>query len=87
MELTPTGFSPQTDAEIKQILRAQQAGGILRDTPEGPVIDTFEPYRLAYAIEQEIERCKKNGWPTITMHMDVIDAALLARFLRLERRP
>lgn len=82
MELGATSFDPVTDAEIKARLRAQQPGGVLRDTPDGPTIDVFDPQKLAFALESEVLRCAQNGWTNVTLTMDVVDAKLLARFLR-----
>jgi len=49
---------------------------------DGPRLDKFDPQRLAMALEQECERSKVMGWPKVSLHMDVIDALLLARALK-----
>lgn len=56
--------------------------GCLPSAPDGPIVAEFNPKALAKAIEQEVKRCHDYGWPKITLHMDVSDAAKLAHFLR-----
>jgi len=75
-------FTGAQDAEIRRVLQARQPGGVLAGTPTGPVLDNFDPRELADAIEDELIRCGERGWNKITLHMDVRDALLLARFLR-----
>lgn len=76
-------LTPAQHREIARVLRARR--GLLAGTPDGPVIDVFEPPRLAQAIEDELARCTVRGWDHMTLHMDVSDALLLARFLRAAR--
>lgn len=85
MELNAQGFSPLQDAAIREAIRARD--GVLRDTPDGPILDVFHPEAMAAALFQEIRRCEENGWSKVTLTMDVVDAQLLGRFLLLERRP
>ena len=56
--------------------------GCLPDAPDGPVLPAFNPATLAEAIEKEIVRSGEYGWSKITIHMDVPDAMMLAKFLR-----
>lgn len=60
-------------------------GGVenLPPAPDGPLVATFEPRAVAAAIEQEIFRARMNGWPRITIHMDLVDAAALANALKV----
>lgn len=76
-------LTPAQRREIERVVRARR--GVLVDTPDGPVIDVFEPTRLAQALEDELARCVAHGWVQITLRMDVSDAVLLARFLRAAR--
>ena len=76
------GLTHAQDAEVRRVLQARQPGGVLGGTPNGPVLDVFDPRELAAAIESEILRCAELGWNKITVHMDVRDAMLLARHLR-----
>ena len=56
--------------------------GCLPATVDGPIVLKFAPTALAKAIEQEVKRAGAYGWDKITMHMDLIDAVQLAKFLR-----
>lgn len=60
----------------------RRAGGI-EQLPiiDGPALETFEPCALAGAIEQEVSRARREGWPKISLHMDIDDALALARAL------
>lgn len=49
---------------------------------DGPRLDRWNPQQLADALDQELARCATEGWPRISLHMDVTDAMTLARFLR-----
>ena len=80
MGLGLSEFAPSQQTEIERIFRARQ--GVLRGTPDGPVVDLFDPQELAQAIEQELERCATRGWHKVVLQMDVRDALLLARYLR-----
>lgn len=74
-------------AQDKALLRAaiKRHGGLenLPDAPDGPLLATFEPHAVGAAIEQEIIRARANGWPRISIHMDLADAAALAHVLKL----
>lgn len=59
-----------------------ESGGKLKKAPNGPIIPEFAPIPLAQALEQEIRRAHLYGWPKISLHMDILDAAMLAAFLR-----
>jgi hypothetical protein len=48
----------------------------------GPVLERFDAKHLAAAIESELERAATFGWPKISLHMDVVDAMRLAKFLK-----
>jgi hypothetical protein len=53
--------------------------------PDGPVVGTFTPQALAAALEAEIaytrEEYAGSAWQTITLHMDIPDARMLAKTL------
>lgn len=49
---------------------------------DGPKLDRWHPRTLAEALDAEIARCAVEGWPKISLHMDVRDAMKLAQFLR-----
>lgn len=49
---------------------------------DGPRLERWNPQQLAEALEEEIARCAAEGWPRISLHMDVQDAMKLARYLR-----
>lgn len=49
---------------------------------DGPRLDKFDVHLLAQAIESEVARAKENGWPKISLHMDLEDAYLLAQVLK-----
>lgn len=71
------------ELEKEAVARAfKRHGGVLPDAPDGPILPGFDPRALAEAICEEIERCGLMGWPRISLHMDVLDAAQLMQFLR-----
>lgn len=70
----------QAGARIVEGLLARY--GCLPAAGDGPVIPRFDAEALATALEQEVNRSGEYGWSKITLHMDVPDAAALARFLR-----
>jgi hypothetical protein len=76
------GHSMSEIEKIKVARALKKYDGVLPDAPTGPIIEKFDPVRLAEGIEQEIARCRIYGWQKITMHMDIIDAAKLAHVLR-----
>jgi len=65
--------------ELQKAIAAAKSG---RKVPDGPVIACFQPEELAAAIESEIGRTSNLQNQKITLHMDPIDAMLLAKFLR-----
>ena len=60
----------------------KQHGSGLPDAPTSPILERFVPEQLAWAIEQELEHAALIGWTKISIHLDLLEAALLARFLR-----
>lgn len=70
----------------KRLIQAavKRHGGVenLPPAPDGPLVTTFEPRAVAAAIEAEIFRARMNGWPRISIHMDLVDAAALAGALK-----
>lgn len=67
--------------------RIAEAATARRIAPTGPVLERFEPVRLAAALEQEAERAllygKLEGTPgKVDLSLDPRDAFLLAQFLR-----
>ena len=71
MELTPE--------QLRRAVAAAKAG---RELPDGPIIEVFNPLALAEAIEGECARTSSLAGQKITLHMDPIDALLLAKHLR-----
>lgn len=61
----------------------ERAGGA-EFLPEvsGPRIERFDAKLLADALNHELERAATFGWPKISLHMDVVDAMRLAKFLK-----
>jgi hypothetical protein len=59
-----------------------QTFGCLPSAPDGPIIARFDPRALAAAIECEMQRGAEYGWSKITLHMDMPDALMLAKYLR-----
>jgi len=51
--------------------------------PDGPILRTFDPKEMARALKNEVLRSRKNGWPKISIHMDLEDALALARALEV----
>lgn len=64
------------------IERMMQKYGCLPAAPDGPTIALFNPHDLAAALETEMNRASDYGFTKITLHMDMLDAALLAKYLR-----
>lgn len=56
--------------------------GCLPTIGAGPVLNEFSALGLAEALEQELNKCAELGLAKITLHMDLKDAASLARVLR-----
>jgi hypothetical protein len=50
--------------------------------PDSPILPRFDPRALAAAIECEMERANICGFTKMSIHMDIYDAAQLAKFLR-----
>lgn len=61
----------------------RNAGGVdnLR-VIDGPRLTEFTPDGLADALEQELTRAHEVGWPKISIHLDLADARVLAKYLR-----
>ena len=72
-----------TDGLIRAAIKRHGGLENLPDAPDGPLLATFEPVAVAAAIEQEILRARTNGWPRISLHMDLVDAAALAHALKV----
>jgi len=71
--------------ELKDgLVRTIHRLGSVEALPEmsGPRLETWNPRLLAEALDSEIARCAVEGWPKISLHMDVRDAMKLAQFLR-----
>jgi len=67
-------------AQIAKLI--QTYGCVPVNAPDGPVVERFDPERLSDAIQSELNRATESGWTKITLHMDLLDAALLAKHLR-----
>ena len=65
---------------VQQLIRTY---GCLPDAGDGPVLPEFHPMALSKAIQQEVNRASDYGWSKITIHLDIPDALLLAKFLEL----
>lgn len=61
--------------------RLMQTYGCLPSATDGPVLPQFNPAELEKAIMQEVKRADDYGWSKITIHLDIPDAVLLAKFL------
>lgn len=60
--------------------------GQIKPFPSGPVIETFDPLRVAEALEQQATRAKLMfDYPKVDLRMDADDAIALAAFLRQQR--
>lgn len=68
-----------SQADIRRIVDAVKEG---KPAPDGPIISTFSPEAIAHALEQEVARSMALPNPKISIHMDIEDALLLAKFLR-----
>jgi len=66
----------------EQLARAIAAVRENKQAPDGPVLAAFVPEELAAAIESECARTAHLQNSKITLHMDPVDAMLLARYLR-----
>lgn len=75
------GMGLTMDEQLRQAAK-KAARNELPLAPDGPVIERFDPKRLAAALELELARSRARGWPRITIHMDLDDAAKLAHALR-----
>jgi hypothetical protein len=71
---------PFRQKTLAQAIR--EAGGV-DCLPEitGPKLEHFDAHALANAIKQEVIRSKIVGLPKLSLHMDLEDALVLARFL------
>ena len=49
---------------------------------DGPRLERWNPRLLADALDAELARCAVEGWPKISLHMDIADAMKLAQYLR-----
>lgn len=59
------------------------ADGAVRRFPSGPLLDSFNPTRLAEALEREATRAKiAFDVPKVDLRMDADDALKLAAWLR-----
>jgi|WetSurSiteA1Bulk_404760.scaffolds.fasta_scaffold221933_1 hypothetical protein len=65
--------------EYMKMVAAVKSG---KPAPDGPILAVFQPEQLAAAIEHECERTAHLPNQKITLHMDPIDAMLLAKYLR-----
>lgn len=74
------GMKSEGGARIVEKLIQQY--GCLPATGDGPVISRFDRNAIAAGIECELSRASDYGFTKITLHMDLPDAALLAKFLR-----
>lgn len=59
-----------------------KTGGVLQEAPTGPVLERFDPLRLAQGIEHELARLQGLPFRKIRLDMNDRDAAALAAFLR-----
>lgn len=62
--------------------KMMQQYGCLPAIGENATLSQFNARELAQAIESEINRSGEYGFTKITLHMDLPDAAQLAKFLR-----
>lgn len=63
----------------EQAIAARRLG----EFPDGPLLDDFDPFRLAEALEQQAIRAKiVFGDPKVDLRMDAEDAIKLAAWLR-----
>ncbi len=70
-----------TRRHVAHVIR--QAGGVdALPIMDGPRLDRWNPSKLADALDHEIARCAAEGWPKISLHLDVPDAMKLVRCLR-----
>lgn len=65
-------------AIVQELVRARKLG----PAPDGPIIERFDPLALAQIIEMELTRCARLDLPKLSIHMDTLDAQLLASALR-----
>lgn len=68
-----------TKEDERRILRALQDG---TQAPDGGIIPCFSPEAMADLIEKEVLKAKLIRNPKLTIHMDLEDALILAKFLR-----
>lgn len=66
-------------AVVEQLLRS---GRKFEDAPDGPIIERYTPLGLSQIIDRELNRCAVMGWDKITIHLDQVDAQMLAMDLR-----
>lgn len=66
-------------AAVESLMRQY---GCLPQIGQGSTLNEFNPLGLAQALEQELNKCAELGLAKITLHMDLKDAASLARVLR-----
>lgn len=76
------GVNMKQDGGARAVEKMMQTFGCLPTAPDGPIIERFNPHDLAAALERELERGAEYGWSKITLHMDVPDALMLAKYLR-----
>jgi hypothetical protein len=76
------GGKMSNQAGALAVERMMQKYGCLPSAPDGPAVEHFTPLAVAQAIEHELNRASEYGFTKVTLHMDLIDAALLARELR-----
>ena len=68
-----------TTEQLQKAIAAARTG---RRAPDGPIVEVFAPEALAAAIEHECVRTAHLPNQKIDLHMDPVDAMLLAKFLR-----
>lgn len=69
-------------ADFEGYCRAIGGAHRLPAAPDGPRLEAFSAFELAGALECELRRAGERGHAKISVHLDLIDAAALAAFLR-----
>ena len=72
----------QNKANFEAYCRAIGGSHRLPMAPDGPTLEAFNAFELAAALEHELRRAGERGNTKISTHMNLIDAAALAAFLR-----
>ena len=68
------------ESKVLGAARRGRAGQI--EVIDGPRLEAFNPSKLGAALAQEIARAGERGWPKISIHLDIADAAQLAAYLK-----